>query len=564
MSIWHRFRYGLTAIVLLSPTALPAVGGEGVPCPAIRMEVEQLPTLNEPRSGHVTLCVGDEVVVMGGHTSGFLPLSSAEYYSDDAWQPMKMVYQHDQGLLFSMKSGEIVIAGGHQQELGIGQTFPLELYDPATHEFRGYGCLDKKRCFAQGIELDSGRVYIAGNWYHDDAIECFDGSRQCLYVKEVAQHRSMPYMLRTARDNAIIFSSCDNHGDRFDTIVVDRLHGDPFTVPLFETWRPFYNQICFLSDQGFIGDEAKGDYTYLIPVVGHDDQLAIAKVEGEQFSLLATSCPIPMKSQWGHINWGGSIIANRQAGQAYIMGAGDSSDNRRFYVLSIDYRRSPALLKLYYSDQQEVVGIGAPVLTPDGNLVMAGGFSLAAPNNFEPHGYVWRLLLSPADTAQRTAERWAWLAALLFITIAVATTGLLLWRRRKVSEESAETPESIETSIADKELMERIVLLMSEEQLFLNPNLRVSDVAAKLNSNSNYVSTCINVQEGCSFNQYVNGFRINYAKQLLSQNPDMKLSNVSTASGFTTESSFFRNFKLLTGKTPNEWRLEIEQCKTKT
>ena len=59
----------------------------------------------------------------------------------------------------------------------------LERYDPAKHAFEGYGCLEQKRCFAQTLELDGGNVIISGNWYADDAIELFDGSRQCHYVK---------------------------------------------------------------------------------------------------------------------------------------------------------------------------------------------------------------------------------------------------------------------------------------------------------------------------------------------------------------------------------------------
>jgi hypothetical protein len=32
-----------------------------------------------------------------------------------------------------------------------------------------------KRAKASALELDSGRVVVSGNWYHDDGIELFDG-----------------------------------------------------------------------------------------------------------------------------------------------------------------------------------------------------------------------------------------------------------------------------------------------------------------------------------------------------------------------------------------------------
>ena len=63
-------------------------------------------------------------------------------------------------------------------------------------------------------------------------------------------------------------------------------------------------------------------------------------------------------------------------------------------------------------------------------------------------------------------------------------------------------------------------------------------------------TNCIRSQRGCSFTQFVNNYRVEYAKQLLHRHPDMKLSEIWTASGFSSESSFFRAFKTVTGTTP--------------
>ena len=48
------------------------------------LHVDSLPPLNIPRLGHNTFVVGDELVVVGGHTSGFVPTATAEYFSDVA------------------------------------------------------------------------------------------------------------------------------------------------------------------------------------------------------------------------------------------------------------------------------------------------------------------------------------------------------------------------------------------------------------------------------------------------------------------------------------------------
>ena len=204
----------LLALLFLLPVASIAQTAEDrsvVACPAAEMKVTRLPNLHVPRIGHSVMRIGDEVVVFGGHTSGFVPTPTAEYYSDGEWHLMQMVYTHDQGATALTGSGQVVICGGHEKELGIGQTFTVELYDPKEHRLTGYGCTEKKRCFAKALTMDGVGTVVSGNWYAEDAIELFDGSRQNKLVKEVAQQRSIPYILRTSRDNAIIFSDRETH-----------------------------------------------------------------------------------------------------------------------------------------------------------------------------------------------------------------------------------------------------------------------------------------------------------------------------------------------------------------
>ena len=102
--------------------------------------------------------------------------------------------------------------------------------------------------------------------------------------------------------------------------------------------------------------------------------------------------------------------------------------------------------------------------------------------------------------------------------------------------------------------MHRLNLLMDEQKPYLNSDLKVADVARMLGTNSAYISNCINSQKGYTFNQYVNVYRIEHAKKLLRQSPDKKMAEVWPDSGFSTETSFFRTFKALTGQTPTEWK----------
>ena len=102
--------------------------------------------------------------------------------------------------------------------------------------------------------------------------------------------------------------------------------------------------------------------------------------------------------------------------------------------------------------------------------------------------------------------------------------------------------------------MQRIRDLMEQQQLYLNSELKLADVATMLNTNRNVISNCINSQHGSSFSQFVNEYRVRYAQELMRRQPDIKISEVWMVSGFSTEASFFRTFKATTGKTPSEWK----------
>ena len=100
------------------------------------------------------------------------------------------------------------------------------------------------------------------------------------------------------------------------------------------------------------------------------------------------------------------------------------------------------------------------------------------------------------------------------------------------------------------ELVERIRKLVSDEKLFLYPNLKVSDLATRLNSNRNYIYHAINVEMGTSFSDYINGLRVDYASQLLEERPELSINDIMIKSGFTSSSAFYRNFKKFKGITP--------------
>lgn len=115
--------------------------------------------------------------------------------------------------------------------------------------------------------------------------------------------------------------------------------------------------------------------------------------------------------------------------------------------------------------------------------------------------------------------------------------------------------QTAEKEVEGDALIDRIQKLMTEQEFYTRPGLTVVDVASAVGSNKSYVSSSINSSTGKTFNEYVNGLRIEKAKRLILDMQDKStFSEIGENCGFSNESSFYRNFKAITGMTPSKWR----------
>lgn len=115
-----------------------------------------------------------------------------------------------------------------------------------------------------------------------------------------------------------------------------------------------------------------------------------------------------------------------------------------------------------------------------------------------------------------------------------------------------QTAEEKKNSI--EKLKEEIERVIEQEQMFLKQDLKINDVAMRLNTNRDYIYQAINVKMGLSFSEYINRLRINYAIQLMEKNPEMTSADIAFRSGFSSRASFYRNFKLYQNCPPLTYR----------
>lgn len=110
-------------------------------------------------------------------------------------------------------------------------------------------------------------------------------------------------------------------------------------------------------------------------------------------------------------------------------------------------------------------------------------------------------------------------------------------------------------------IMDSFKQLMIKDQAFLNPDLNIEDIAHSLNSNRTYVSKLVNLYYGVPFREYINTLRMNYAKELMKDEPDAGLEYIAAKSGFQSSTQFIRKFREVEGVTPTVWKATLRQKK---
>lgn len=108
----------------------------------------------------------------------------------------------------------------------------------------------------------------------------------------------------------------------------------------------------------------------------------------------------------------------------------------------------------------------------------------------------------------------------------------------------------------ESQIVEKIVHSMEVEKLFLNPRLNIERMAEHINLPYREVSALINKHFHLNFNEYVNLYRINEAKRLLSdaQFVNVPINEIYVQAGFNSRSAFHRFFSRLVGVSPTEFR----------
>lgn len=123
------------------------------------------------------------------------------------------------------------------------------------------------------------------------------------------------------------------------------------------------------------------------------------------------------------------------------------------------------------------------------------------------------------------------------------------------NETLQESSDSEGTSDDDfyRNLYYRVLLVMEKDRPFLNPELTISLLAKVAITNRTHLSTAINRMTGTNFSTWLAEYRVNYVIHLMTTSGSDNWDMLYEKAGFGSRTSFYRQFKQITGLTPKQF-----------
>ena len=112
-----------------------------------------------------------------------------------------------------------------------------------------------------------------------------------------------------------------------------------------------------------------------------------------------------------------------------------------------------------------------------------------------------------------------------------------------------------------EDIYSRVVELLKEKKLYLNPELKIIDLATLLNIHPNLMSKAINYVSEANFYDLINKMRVDEFMNNMKSADANKYTIIAIAfdSGFNSKATFNRNFKAISGMSPSEFLLSLQK-----
>ena len=105
--------------------------------------------------------------------------------------------------------------------------------------------------------------------------------------------------------------------------------------------------------------------------------------------------------------------------------------------------------------------------------------------------------------------------------------------------------------------VEKLEKVLQKESVYLNPSIRLGDLAKLVGMSSHHLSQLLNQHFQLSFFDFINKYRVEKAKELMKDHPDRILLHIAYDSGFNNKTSFVNSFKKFENTTPSKFKEQL-------
>lgn len=123
-------------------------------------------------------------------------------------------------------------------------------------------------------------------------------------------------------------------------------------------------------------------------------------------------------------------------------------------------------------------------------------------------------------------------------------------------QEQAKYEKSALPESASRSILATLKMHMATHKPYLDSSLKLQQLSEQLSISSHHISQVINELENQNFSDFINEYRINDAKRILSDPAfgSKKLIHIAYDTGFNNKASFYNAFKKHAGISPSDYR----------
>ncbi len=148
-----------------------------------------------------------------------------------------------------------------------------------------------------------------------------------------------------------------------------------------------------------------------------------------------------------------------------------------------------------------------------------------------------------------------WLIASMVIIVKFQMQGNLPKKSAKLLPDIKDGEAKKEDYTAVFEELDKLIRL---NEWYLKPRLTLNDLSALTGLQVREISRAINVVKELPFNEYINGFRVEYVCNAIETGTKQSLLEIAMAAGFSSKASFNKVFKQIVGMTPSEYKSRVK------